>query len=157
MQSCSVPRSKSNCLHSRHFPIPVCSHVWWLGAWYMLVTCDCLPGIKGKEACESGDFFELTMTFKYIWRCKYEFSKQVFFTVLSSYLIILITDLKDIYQKVVGSQILWTLHEQNKLKDCLHEKIEDHVTEKLQASARSSLWNKDRRGGAYAHIGWFLT
>ena len=57
LQGGKISRSKSWCIYYCHISISFCCHVWWLGAWNMLVTCDTLFFNQGKETLQSGHIF----------------------------------------------------------------------------------------------------
>lgn len=50
LQGGKVPGSKSWCVHNYNVSIPLCCHVWRLGPWYMLVSCNTILLTQRKEA-----------------------------------------------------------------------------------------------------------
>jgi hypothetical protein len=54
VQGSQISRSKSWSIHHCHFPFLICCHVWRLGPWNLLVTCNTISDNPGEETSFTG-------------------------------------------------------------------------------------------------------
>jgi hypothetical protein len=54
IQGSQVPRSKSWCIYCCHVSFLICCHVWRLGSWNLLITCNTLSDNPREEICFTG-------------------------------------------------------------------------------------------------------
>ena len=85
-QDRQISRSKSWCIYDYYIPISVCSHVWWLGPWFMLVGCHSILHIPRKETVFSGQHVSACLRVFWILRILQVVYALQFLHFVSSYL-----------------------------------------------------------------------